>query len=78
VVHRLQRLAQHWEQLLFTTGGALSLQKSFWYLMSWHCKKGQPKLVTTSQCPAATHLTAGNNQEPIVVPRIEPTSAFRT
>jgi hypothetical protein len=27
IVHRLKTLAQHWEKLLFSTGGALNLQK---------------------------------------------------
>jgi hypothetical protein len=31
-VEKLTELAQHWEKLLFTTGGALNLQKSHWYI----------------------------------------------
>jgi len=35
LVERLAALGQHWERLLFTTGGAINFQKSHWYLMSW-------------------------------------------
>jgi len=35
VINNLTLLAQHWGRLLCTTGGALNLSKSFWYLMSW-------------------------------------------
>jgi hypothetical protein len=35
VVSRLKELAQHWERLLFSTGGAINMQKSHWYLMTW-------------------------------------------
>jgi hypothetical protein len=51
IVNKLKRLAQHWEKLLFTTGGAINLQKRFWYLIAWQWKNGQPKLVTIPQDP---------------------------
>lgn len=35
VTAKLQELSQAWEKLLFATGGALCLLKSFWYLLSW-------------------------------------------
>jgi hypothetical protein len=40
VVRDLQKVSQWWEKLLFTTGGALNLQKIFWILMSWKWQKG--------------------------------------
>jgi len=43
----LSLLSQHWEQLLFTTGGAINFQKSHWYLMSWLWKNGIPHLATS-------------------------------
>jgi len=50
MVHKLGRLGQHWERLLFTTGGAINLQKSHWYLMTWLWKKWHPSpgIYTTS------------------------------
>jgi hypothetical protein len=43
VVGKLQTLSQHLEKLLFTTGGAISWNKSFWYL-TWDWKSDNPKL----------------------------------
>jgi hypothetical protein len=34
IVGKPSRLAQHWERLLFTTGGAINFKKSHWYLMT--------------------------------------------
>jgi len=74
----LQKIAQHWERLLFTTGGALNLHKCFWYLMSWKQTKGYPTLASIPQTPGDLTLTAWYGQTPEPIPRIEPTSAFRT
>lgn len=38
-ISRLKNLAQQWEHLLFATGGAMCLNKSFWYLISWKWSK---------------------------------------
>jgi hypothetical protein len=78
VIQKLRTLAQHWERLLFTTGGAINLQKSFWYLVAWHWKNGQPKLSTINDTPMEISLTSGNNMNPEILPRIEATQAFRT
>jgi hypothetical protein len=34
LVNNLQKLAQEWEKLLYSTGGALNLQKCFWFPLS--------------------------------------------
>jgi hypothetical protein len=47
LIQRLSILSQHWERLLFTTGGAINFQKSHWYLMSWLWKNGIPHLATS-------------------------------
>jgi hypothetical protein len=44
LVNNLTTIAQHWERLLFTTGGALNLTKSFWYSMTWNWK---PRFLNT-------------------------------
>jgi hypothetical protein len=36
VVQQLKTLAQQWKRLLFSTGGAINFQKSFWYLPTWN------------------------------------------
>jgi hypothetical protein len=74
----LQTIAQHWERLLFTTGGALNLSKCFSYSMSWKQTKGYPALASITQTPGDLTLTTGYEQIPKPIPRIDPTYAFRT
>jgi len=78
LVNRLSALGQHWEKLLFSTGGAINFQKSHWYLMSWLWRQGIPKLATIKQTPASIALSTGANSMLDIVPRIEPTQGFRT
>ncbi len=76
----LRLLAQQWERLLFATGGAICLNKSFWYLMSWKWSQaGSATLRTISSAPGTLFLTSGNElQTTVEVPRIETTSSYRT
>ncbi|MFO0446277.1 MAG: hypothetical protein ACK51L_01300, partial [bacterium] len=78
LVQRLSALGQHWERLLFTTGGAINFQKSHWYLMQWLWTQGIPRLATARQSPAMMALHTGGNLIPDAVPRLEPTQGFRT
>jgi hypothetical protein len=75
----LQILAQQWERLLFSTGGALNLQKCFWFMLSWRWYGGRSRLDTTQTMPAEIKLTAGTQvDKPSVIQRIEPTDSYRT
>lgn len=76
----LHDLAQQWERLLFSIGGAICLQKSFWYLISWTwSKSGTAKLSTIAKSPGTLELTSGYNlTHKVVVPSIESTDAYRT
>jgi hypothetical protein len=78
LLERLAKLSQHWERLLFTTGGTINFQKSHWYVMSWIWKNGVPQLTTARQSPATMSLTTGVSPLADTVPRIEPTTCFRT
>jgi hypothetical protein len=78
LVARLAALSQHWERLLFTTGGAINFQKSHWYLMTWLWNNGLPRLATARQSSAHMVLTTGYNMLQDIVPRIEPTMGYRT
>jgi len=78
LVQQLSDLGQHWERLLFTTGGTINFQKSHWYLMQWLWKQGTPKLATIRQTPATITMTTGNNTLPDIAPCIEPTRGFST
>jgi hypothetical protein len=79
VIANLQFLGQKWERLLFTTGGAINLQKSFWILMSWDWSKGRAILSTPSTSTDTLLLTEGYNiTSPIEVPRLSPYSSYKT
>ena len=78
LLFQLSSLSQHWEQLLFSTGGAINLKKSHWYLMAWTWKNGVPKLATIQESPGELKLTTGYNAIPDEVPRIQVTTSFRT
>jgi len=78
LVTALSALSQHWERLLFSTGGAINFQKSHWYLMTWMWKNGIPQLATVSQSPAHLALTTGTSTLLDHVPRLEATTGFRT
>jgi len=78
LIQRLSILSQHWERLLFTTGGAINFQKRHWYVMSWLWKNGIPHLTTSRQSPGKLSLTTGYQTLKDVVPRLEPTEGFRT
>jgi hypothetical protein len=78
IVQNLVTLAQEWERLLYSTGGALSLQKCFWFTLSWRWSKGKAVLETQETSPASFHMTSGGQQETTLIPRIEPTTSFRT
>jgi hypothetical protein len=77
-IQSLLTVAQHWERLLFSTGGAINMQKSFWYLIAWVWKKGIPKIATSTTAPGKMELTSGYSSTTTTVPRIEPSDSFRT
>ncbi len=77
-VQRLTTLGQHWERLLFSMGGAINMQKSFWYLMAWTWKNGQAKLLPPSQIQDTLNMTAGYSAQRQRVPMLDPKDSFRT
>jgi hypothetical protein len=75
----LQLLSQTWEKGLFSTGGAINLQKSFWVLMSWRWKKGTAYLVPPSLHKHQLELTSGYDTSNLVaVPQMFPYASYRT
>jgi len=71
-------LAQSWERLLFTTGGAINLQKSFWTLIAWKWEKGVATMQRKAQVQGELQVTAGYSTKPVAVPRLDPQEGFRT
>mmetsp|Transcript_16534 Transcript_16534/g.23566 ORF Transcript_16534/g.23566 Transcript_16534/m.23566 type:complete len:608 (+) Transcript_16534:2708-4531(+) len=74
----LNRLAQHYENLLWSNGGGLNIGKCLWCLISWQWKNGRAYLATISQAPGALKLTSGSSTHKEVVPRFQPTETYRT
>ncbi len=75
----LHHLCQKWERVLFTTGGAINLSKSFWVLMAWQWKKGNPLLKSWSSHSHSLSLMSGyNTSQAIQVPQMSPYDAYRT
>jgi hypothetical protein len=79
LIENVERLAQQWEKLLYSTGGALNLSKCFWFQMSWSWKGGKAGLDSVRNTPGVLYLTSeGELHTKVKIPRIEPTSSFRT
>jgi len=78
LAHNLQILAQRWEKLLYSTGGALNLSKCFWFLLLWRWIQGEPVLHTSLTAPATLQMTSEDNAELYTIPRIEAAASYRT
>jgi hypothetical protein len=75
----MQITAQRWERLLFATGGALNLNKCFWYGVEWtFTSTGAPKMISTMDGPQISHSSGSSldNHEPIQ--RISTSTGQRT
>jgi hypothetical protein len=73
-----QASAQIWEQILFSSDGALELKKCFWYLIYWQWVNGNPQMTTVIDCPGIIALTCGTVPNYTVIPRFEVWEARRT
>jgi hypothetical protein len=72
-VQSLNTLSQKWERLLFTTGGAINLQKSHWILMSLKGSNGHASLEAPTGISPQLLLTAGYDiSQPVQVPQLSP------
>lgn len=79
VVSNLQTISQKWEELLFTTGGAINFSKSFWILIDWKWKQGSAWMSTPELSHQSLHLMEGYDvNKPIPVPQLSPFKAYRT
>jgi hypothetical protein len=59
-ISNLQSLAQHWEWLLYSTGGAIDFLNSSWFLMAWKWKNGTAKLATQTEALGDLSLAEGD------------------
>jgi hypothetical protein len=74
----MQSMAQIWEQLLYSLGGALELPKCFWYLMYWEWVKGRPSLVPNAAMPGMIALMQGHIPNYTVIDHLEVWEAWHT
>ena len=76
----MQRVAQVWERLLFASGGALALQKCFYYLVHWKLTPhGFPFLNCVTDTPTTLlQMTSGRSTSSTTIPRVETSIGKRT
>ena len=69
----MQAVAQYWEHLLYTTGGAaLALEKFFFVAIDWNFNQDEYSLKTQKEMDLAIHLTSGEaGGTPTSVPHTE-------
>jgi len=77
IVAALQDTSQKWERLLYSSGGALELQKCFWYLVYWEWEDGRPHMIPSISSPAQLALTSGHSPTYTLIPRKEPWEAMQ-
>jgi hypothetical protein len=70
LIAKAQVMAQIWERILYSSGGALELWKCFWYLLYWTWENGRPQLATKIECPGIIALTSGHVPNYTVIPRL--------
>jgi hypothetical protein len=75
----LQTDAQHWEKLLFTSGGKLELTKCFFYLLYWKFNDdGMPTLTSKTEISHKCMLYQGNETEPTEIEQKDCSEAHKT
>ena len=56
----MEDIAQFWEQLLYTTGGALALEKCFFMALDWNFYNDEYSLTSKDETNVEINLTSGN------------------
>jgi hypothetical protein len=75
----LQTDAQHWEKLLFTSGGKLELTKCFFYMLYWKFDEdGMPTLTPKAEIPHKLMLYQGNETEQTEIEQKDCSEAHKT
>ena len=58
---KMQQIVQHWEQLLYTSRGALALEKCFFVALELQLLNNEHTLSTPTAISTSMSLTSGNN-----------------
>lgn len=77
VLENLATKSQTWERLLFTTGGAINLGKSHWFIMNWKWSNGTAILEPINH-QRQLLLTSGYDQTSVPVPQLSPYDTYKT
>ena len=78
IIGHLQDIAQKWERILYSSGGALKLCKCFWYLVYWEWVDGRPQMMPSISSPVMIALTEGHLPVYMVIERKEAWEAMCT
>ena len=77
LLNQMQNAVVHWEGGLRATGGALRVDKSFWYLIHFIWDKHQWRYATSNDTPGDIHVR-GVNHDHELLHRLEPHEARET
>eukprot|EP00957_Ditylum_brightwellii_P106030 8087923-Ditylum_brightwellii.AAC.2 len=62
--NRLHSIAQTWENLIFGSGGSLSHDKTYWWLIWWLWDGEHAKMAASVDVPTDLSIKFGNSQSP--------------
>jgi hypothetical protein len=77
IAARLRESAQHWEQLLYSSGGALELEKCFYYLICWIFDDHVNPVLHEISLPAIEIQSSVTNSN-VTIKRLSCTTPHRT
>eukprot|EP00957_Ditylum_brightwellii_P131359 10018201-Ditylum_brightwellii.AAC.1 len=73
----MRGVAQTWADLMYGSGGKVSMEKSCWGLVWWVWTGGKARLATAADIKAEVKLTHGKENKAVVLNWIKPTDAIR-
>eukprot|EP00957_Ditylum_brightwellii_P102759 7831129-Ditylum_brightwellii.AAC.1 len=77
ITQQMQNIAQTWADLIYGSGGEVSLPKSCWWLVWWNWKDDKAKLATVSEVDAQINLVNQQTEETAILERKDPSNAIR-
>jgi hypothetical protein len=80
LIPSMQKVAQLWERLLFASGGALAIQKCFYYLIDWHWDHIRFPVLSSNLASPGPQLvmTSGRSTSSTSIPRVESSKGMQT
>jgi hypothetical protein len=78
LVTSLQTLAQTWERLVYSSGGALKPSKCFWFAVTWQWASGFPILRSKNKYTNNLTIRDSNNNTDVVLQMKGPVESERT